>query len=151
VSKQPNKLLSDRVRKAAASVMQKNGGRLSYPELFIEMDILTEKNYLDWRKGRVPFLEGVITCNLSKLARIMTAVRRLAQEQGQDRVVGGKQKCRYSKSGNPHLEEEYRSTYSKRKNKQQVPQARPEAALTPVESHGGAILKVDFITETKLN
>ena len=102
MSKQPNKLLSDRVRKAAASVMQKNGGRLSYPELFIEMDILTEKNYLDWRKGRVPFLEGVITCNLSKLARIMTAVRRLAQEQGQDRVVGGKQKCRYSKSGNPH-------------------------------------------------
>ncbi len=112
MSKQPNKLLSERVRKAAASVMQKNG-RLTYPELFIEMDILTEKNYLDWRKGRLPFLEGVIICNLTKLARIMTAVRSLARELGLDRVIGGKQKCRYSKSGNPHLEEEYRSTYSK--------------------------------------
>lgn len=122
MSKQPNKLLSDRVRKAAASVLQKNG-RITYPELFIEMDILTEKNLLDWRKGRVPFLERVISCNLTKLARIMTAVRGLAQELGLDRVVGGKQKCRYSKSGNPHLEEEYRSTYSKRRKKQKVPQS----------------------------
>jgi hypothetical protein len=116
--------------------MQKNGGRLTYPELFIEMDILTEKNYQDWRKGRVPFLEGVITCNLTKLARIMTDVRGLARELGQDRIVGGKQKCRYSKSGNPHLEEEYRSTYSKRKNKQELPQTSPVVASSAVESHG---------------
>src|ERR1700691_4628498 len=79
LSKQPNNLLSARVRKAAAAVMQKNG-RITYPELFIEMGILSEKNLLDWRKGRVPFLERVIVCNLTKLARIMTAVRRLAQE-----------------------------------------------------------------------
>jgi hypothetical protein len=34
------------------------------------------------------------------------------------------------------LEEEYRSTYSKRKNKHEVPQAGPVAASSPVESHG---------------
>lgn len=133
MSTQPNKLLTERVRRAVASVMQKNG-RLTYPELFIEMDILTEKNYLDWRKGRVPYLERVIICNLTKLARIMTAVRRLALELGLDRVVGGKQKCRFSKSGNPHLEEEYCSTYSKRKKKPDVSPPKPVAESFPPES-----------------
>lgn len=110
MSKQPNQLLTKRVRSAAGAVMRRNSC-LTYPELFIAMGILSPKHYADWKSGRVPFLERVVQSNLTKLARIITAVRRLARELNLQRRIGPRPKQRYSKTGVPSLEEEYRAIY----------------------------------------
>lgn len=115
MTKQPNNLLTKRVNTAATAVMKRNQN-ISYPELFIELGILSRKDYAAWESGQVPFLEKVIQCNLTKLARIITAVRRLARNGNLDRKIAPKPKRskRYSKTGNDFIEDEYRAVYSVR-------------------------------------
>ena len=66
----------------------------------------------EWRLGRVPYLERVVKGNLSKPARTQKGVRRSARRRGlRRRVEGVHRKARFSKSGNPYIEEEYAATY----------------------------------------
>jgi hypothetical protein len=133
MSKQPNKLLTQRVRRAAGKVMARNC-QLTYPELFMEMGILSPKDYKEWQAGRIPFLEKVIHSNLTKLARVMTAVRRLARDCELLRTVGRRPKQRYSKNFIPCVEEEYRSIYSAgrgRTNRSQAAPSRIASASDP--------------------
>ena len=57
-------------------------------------------------------MEKVVRANLSKLARIQTAVRRLARARNLERLVArAPRRRRYSKTGHPFVEEEYGATY----------------------------------------
>lgn len=113
MSKKPNKNLSARVERAAGKALA-NRGMITYPDLFIEMGILDQRDLNQWYKGRVPFLEKVIRSNLTKLARIQTAVRRYAQEHGLKRSLKGPGRGRrYSKTGHPFTEEEYHACYGR--------------------------------------
>lgn len=62
-----------------------------------------------WRAGRIPFLERAISGNLTKLARIQKAVRRVARERGLVRRAGSVGGPRFSKNGHPFVEGEYRA------------------------------------------
>jgi hypothetical protein len=89
-------------------------------DVFIEIGNLTKEKYEDWRFARVPYLEKVITCNLSKANRILrvlhyhalalglkpsqTAYRKWGN--GRKRIV-----LRFSKSGDPNLEAAYSRHY----------------------------------------
>jgi hypothetical protein len=113
MSKQPNKNLTARVERAAGKVLARTG-MIAYPELFIEMGILERRDLEQWYKGRVPYLEKVIRSNLTKLARIQTAVRRYGREHDLKRSLRGpKRGRRYSKTNNPFIEEEYCACYER--------------------------------------
>jgi hypothetical protein len=62
----------------------------------------------------VPCLEKVASANLTKLARIQTAVRRFARAHGlKRRIIRAPRGRRYSKSGHPFVEEEYGAVYTR--------------------------------------
>ena len=44
-------------------------------DVLIRMSLLTRANLEDWRFGRVPFLERVIQCNLTRLSRLLRVFR----------------------------------------------------------------------------
>src|ERR1700693_4834235 len=40
-------------------------------DLFIRMDLLSPESAEDWRRGRIPYLERALRCNLGKASRIL--------------------------------------------------------------------------------
>ncbi len=111
VSTRPNKTLQARVEQAAQAVLSR-AGRITYSELFVELGILSREDLLAWRTGQVPFLERVVQGNLNKLARMRTSLRRFARDKGLHRDVARlPRRVRFSKSGFPAVEEEYRAIY----------------------------------------
>jgi hypothetical protein len=111
MAKVPNQNLMKRVEHAVFSVLDREG-RLTYSTLLIELGHLSPKDYEAWRRGHVPCLERVLHANLTKLARIQTAVRRLAKTHGLARFVHPRPNgLRYSKTGHPLVEQEYHAIY----------------------------------------
>lgn len=111
--------LEARVYKAAHRVLERDGF-ISYPELFKEMGILSDSDFLKWRKGEISFLEQVVRGNLSKLTHISKIVRKFAREKGLKRSYtfykmwkkkGSKSLLRFSKSGRREIEHEYSCRY----------------------------------------
>lgn len=47
-------------------------------DILMQLDYLTQKDYEDWRFGRVNYLENVCTINLSKLTLINKLIRKYA-------------------------------------------------------------------------
>lgn len=107
----PNKKLLARVDRAVTAVLQRQG-HLTYPTLLCELGVLTRQDLDAWLAGRPACLETVIRANLTKLARIQTAVRRLARARGLGRTARQPPRGRrYSKTGHPFVEEEYATLY----------------------------------------
>ncbi len=59
------KTLSQKVATAAGSAVSKQG-YVSAIDLFLEIGWLNQTNVLDWKKGKVPYLERVVKANLKK-------------------------------------------------------------------------------------
>jgi len=84
-------------------------------DVLMDMSVLEEKDYEDWRFGRVPFLEKVCHGNLRQLSAIMSEIRAYAgksklksswtfyHQYGKNR----KSKLRFSKSGDEKIETAY--------------------------------------------
>lgn len=124
VSSEPNKNLMRRVERAAEVLLDREG-RFTYPSLLQELGMLAPRDLEAWRGGLVPFLEKVVRANLTKLARIQTAVRRLARGRNLERLVARAPRGRrYSKTGHPFVEEEYGVTYRVRHPKAERPGPR---------------------------
>lgn len=86
----------------------------------IKMDVLSAKDYENWRFGRVPYLEKVCKTNLSKLSLMVKELRAYARENSlkplwtaynQWCVKGKRIPFRFSKSRNPGIEEAYATLY----------------------------------------
>jgi len=96
----------------------------------MEMGKLSGKDYENWRFQRVPYLEKVITINLSKINLILRTIQKNAQNGGlkASKTVytswGKKSRTllRFSKSGAPHLEQTYSTHFVKRKERKNVNQ-----------------------------
>ncbi len=84
-------------------------------DILVGMDLLAPEGLEDWRRDRVPYLEKVIHCNLTRLSRLLRILRFHAHDL---RLVpsltvytrwgkGPKQRLRFTKTGNPRLEEAY--------------------------------------------
>ncbi len=92
------------------------GGLLAAPaDVLVGMGLLTPEHLEDWRRGRVPYLERVINCNLSRLSRLLRILRLHAHELNLKPswtayMRWGKwprQRLRFTKTGDPKLEEAY--------------------------------------------
>lgn len=109
-------------KKVTASVHEllKDGFVVMPAEVLIQMRYLTREDYEDWRFGRVPYLERVIGCNLSKVNRILRILRLHAEDLGlrpsptvyKKWGKGRKIFLRFSRSGTPWMEILYSTHYA---------------------------------------
>ena len=83
--------------------------------VFIAMELLDNQDIDNWRKGRIPYLEKVVRCNLAKANRILRILRFHAHDLKlkpsitvyRRKTAGGKIPLRFSKSGEKNIEEAY--------------------------------------------
>jgi hypothetical protein len=68
-----------RIVKATEDLLREKGF-VAPIELFIRMDLLSPASVENWRRGRIPYLERAIQCNLSKANRILRILRMHAHD-----------------------------------------------------------------------
>ena len=99
----------------AATVLLQRGKVVAPVDVLVEMGLLTRKQLEDWRMGRLPYLERVIAGNLTRLSRLLRILRLHAHDLKLVPSVtaymrwgkGPKQRLRFTKSGEPKIEEAY--------------------------------------------
>jgi hypothetical protein len=103
-----------RLERAVAAILEK--GKVVTPvDVLVRMNLLAPDHLEAWRRGRVSYLERVINCNLSRLSRVLRILRFHAHDLNLVPSVtvyrrwtkGPKQRLRFTKSGDPKLEEAY--------------------------------------------
>lgn len=62
--------LFPRIERAVADILA-TGKVVAPVDVLVRMDLLSREKLEDWRRGRVPYLEGVINCNLTRLSRLL--------------------------------------------------------------------------------
>jgi len=106
--------LYPRIARAVEAILER--GKVVTPvQVLVGMGLLTLERLDDWRRGRVPYLEGVLRCGLARLSRLLRILRFHAHELNLVPSVtvymrwgkGPKQQLRFTKTGNPKLEEAY--------------------------------------------
>ena len=103
-----------KVVRAVAAILAK-GQVVTAIDVFVHLELLTRPDVESWRFGRVPYLEKVILCNLSKASRILRLLRLHVHDLNlcpshTAYVKWGKGKrtpLRFSKTGDPNIEEAY--------------------------------------------
>ena len=109
-----NDPLFPRIERAVEAILAK--GKVVAPvDVLIGMSLLTRENLEDWRRGRVPYLEKVINCNLVRLAGLLRILRFHAHDLNLIPSImvymrwgkGPKQHLRFTKTGDRKLEEAY--------------------------------------------
>jgi hypothetical protein len=122
--------------KAAASQILAAKGYISAVDLLMRMERLTRTNYERWRSRQTPYLEGVLTGNLSQHQFLLRTLRSHALDElhlKPSRTVyvswgkGQRQPLRFSKSGNSHIEQLYSTHYLNRELAAAKPKQPSEA------------------------
>ena len=106
--------LYPRVVRAVESILR-NGTVAAPVEVLVEMGLLTRERLEDWRRGRTPYLERVIDCNLKRLSRLLRILRFHAHDLNLKPSwtayvrwgKGPRHRLRFTKTGDPKLEEAY--------------------------------------------
>ncbi len=106
--------LFPRIERAVAAILTK--GKVVAPvDVLVAISLLAPEKLEDWRRGRMPYLEKVINCNLTRLSRLLRILRFHAHALNLVPSVtvyrrwgkGPKQRLRFTKTGSPSLEEAY--------------------------------------------
>ena len=106
--------LFSRIERVVAKILVQ--GKVVAPvDVLVGMGLLTSECLEDWRRGRVPFLERQILGNLTRLSRLLRILRMHAHDLNLVPTVveyrrwgkGPKQRLRFTKTGDPRLEEAY--------------------------------------------
>jgi len=66
--------LSPRIERAVAEILQ-HGKVVAPVDVLVAMDLLAPEHRGDWRRGRVPYLERVVRCNLTKVSKLLRILR----------------------------------------------------------------------------
>ena len=88
-------------------------------DILLQLNYLSDKDYKNWRSGKVKYLEQVCNINLSKLTMINKLIRKYAKEldlksswTGYNQFGKGvKRRLIFSKSGNKSIEDSYATHY----------------------------------------
>jgi hypothetical protein len=106
--------LYPRISRAVATLLRQD--KVVRPiDVLVEMQLLKREQLEDWRLGRVPYLERVINCNLSRLSTLLRILRFHAHDLNlkpsftiYNRWGGGpKHRLRFTKTGDANLEKAY--------------------------------------------
>ena len=104
---------------AAADRGLKARGYIALDEVFREMGKLDAKQWDEWRRGKVPYLERVIRLNLSQINAVCRAVHASARRGNLKPSwtayvrwgKGSRPPLRFTKSGDPNLERAWATRY----------------------------------------
>lgn len=133
------KALSDRVVRAAeqALVDQKH---VSPVDVLLGIGWLDPSSLKNWRLGRVDYLERVVQANLSRLSEAMKIFRAWAaakklrpSETHYVARTSGRQRLRFSVSGNPDIERAYRTHWVSPELSERKRERLARKASTPPE------------------
>ncbi|MDL2232012.1 hypothetical protein LJC63_00335 [Ruminococcaceae bacterium OttesenSCG-928-L11] len=138
-----DKELIPKVHSSMYRQMKESG--ISVPvQVLMDVGILSEKDYENWRFGRVDYLERVCKINLRKLSIVMREVRAFARKnqlkpswtyykqwgrKGKPAV-----KLRFSKSGDEGIERGYATHYVSPRLAEKKPPADAETEKTDGQS-----------------
>lgn len=106
--------LYPRIARAVATMLQQ-GTVVAPVDVLVAMDLLAPEHLEAWRRGRVSCLEEVITCNLARLSRLLRILRFHAHDLNllpsvtvyRRRGKGPRRPLRFTRRGNPRIEEAY--------------------------------------------
>jgi hypothetical protein len=118
-------LRPDRYEELNKRVVSAAEAALAHKRYVSAIDVLTRTGLLaathveSWRKGRIEFLERAIQANLKKISQSMAVFRQWALEKGLKpgetryarRTRTGTVDLRFSRSGDPAIEKNYRTHY----------------------------------------
>ncbi len=110
--------IKKKVAEVASRAIQKKGFA-SAIDVLIGLDWVSADKLDDWRCGRAPYLERIVTANLSKISFAMQEFRHWAAHsklKPSETIYkrygkGPKTILRFSKSGSPSIEKAYRTHY----------------------------------------
>lgn len=99
----------------AVDAILRDGKVVAPIDVLVRMSLLSPERVEDWRRRRVPYLERVTNCNLTRLSRLLRILRFHAHDL---KLVpsmtvytswgrGRRQVLRFSKTGDPRIEEAY--------------------------------------------
>src|ERR1700730_963060 len=106
--------LFPKISRVVATILEKD--HVVRPiDVLIGMQLLSRDDLEEWRRGRVPYLERVINCNLTRLSRLLRILRfhvhdlNLVPSTTDYRRHGkGRKQClRFTKTGDARLEVAY--------------------------------------------
>ena len=107
-----------------SSILLKEKGYISMVDVFVKLGYLSEKDVEAWRMKKVPYLEKCIKTNLARISFIAKSVRKdcingkLKESHTSYKSwgKGPKTTLRFSKTGQPNIEEAYATHYLKPKS-----------------------------------
>lgn len=107
----------------ASSVVLRENGFIAFIDVLIQMEKLTEGDYEAWRLGKVQCLEEVISVNLAKVNHMLQTLHRNCRNGNlrPSRTAyvswgkGPKRPLKFSKSGDPNIEEAYATHFLRTK------------------------------------
>lgn len=128
------------VRAVAALLAQ--GDVVAPIDVFVRMELLAKPDVEAWRFGRVPYLEKVIRCNLSQASRILRILRMHVHDLNMPPSPtayvrwgkGPRPPLRFTKTGDPKLEEAYARHFLKPLPKGELKRRRWAESLRVKES-----------------
>jgi hypothetical protein len=114
--------LIKQMNEASGKVLREKG-YISFVDILICIGKLTSEDYEAWRFRKVPYLERVIKVNLMKLNHMLRTLRRNARKGGllasktvyMSHGKGPKTLLKFSKSGDPNIEEAYSTHFYRAK------------------------------------
>jgi hypothetical protein len=126
----------------ASSELLRQKGFVSVVDLLIHMGKLSREDHESWRMRRIPYLERVIKLNLGQLSHLQ---RELRQNAAKGRLnasktayvswgKGAKQPLRFSKSGQPAIEQAYATHFVKRQQSTDSKPSRISAETADLDS-----------------
>lgn len=115
------KKFSQTVATTAGNIVTSKG-YVSVIDLMLGMNWLTVAKVTSWKQGKVPYLEAIITANLTKISRTMKEFRAWAVHSAlKPSMTVYKHKnyrLRFSKTGIPNIENAYSTHYVLQKHPQ---------------------------------
>jgi hypothetical protein len=107
-------LMFRRIECVVAELLTK-GNVVAPVDVLVGMGLLRPEHLHNWRRGRVPYLERVVNCNLTRLSRLLRILRFHAHDLNLKPSAtvyncygrGSKQRLRFSKTGDAGLEAAY--------------------------------------------
>jgi hypothetical protein len=78
--------LYPRVAQAVEALLAK-GNVVAPVDVLVRMKLLKPKSLMEWRRGRVPYLEKVIDCNLNCLSKLLPILRFCAHDMKRPEVI----------------------------------------------------------------
>jgi hypothetical protein len=97
----------------AVAVLLGKGKVVAPVDVLASMGLLAPEHLDGWRRGRIPYLEQAIDCNLARLSRPLRILRfhahdlKLVPSETPYVRYGSRQRLRFTKTGDARLEQAY--------------------------------------------